>query len=78
VLFSKEFTKWVIIANVIAWPVAYYLMNRWLQNFVYRADISYWVFILAGIISLFIAMITVSSQAIKASLANPVDSLRDE
>ncbi len=78
VLFSKEFTKWVVIANLIAWPVAYYLMSRWLQNFVYRIDISYWVFILAGVISVFIAMITVSSQAIKASLANPVDSLRDE
>jgi putative ABC transport system permease protein len=78
VLFSKEFTKWVIIANVIAWPVSYYLMNRWLENFVYKIDISYWVFILAGVISLLIAMITVSSQAIKASLANPVESLRDE
>jgi putative ABC transport system permease protein len=78
VLFSKEFTKWVIIANVIAWPVSYYIMNKWLQNFVYRIDFPYWVFIFAGVISLVIAMITVSSQAIKASLANPVESLRDE
>jgi hypothetical protein len=54
------------------------MMNRWLQNFVYRIEISYWVFLLAGVISLLIAMITVSSQAIKASMANPVESLRDE
>jgi putative ABC transport system permease protein len=53
-------------------------MDNWLQNFVYRINIPYWVFIVAGVVSLIIAMITVSSQAIKASLANPVESLRDE
>ncbi len=77
-LLIKDLMKWVIIANLAAWPLAYYLMDNWLQNFVYRVDISYWVFIIAGVTSLVIAIITVSSHAIKASLANPVDSLRDE
>ena len=78
VMLSKEFTKWVLIANVIAWPLAYYIMNSWLNNFVYRTNITLWVFILSGIIAFVIALITVSSQAIKASMANPVESLRYE
>jgi putative ABC transport system permease protein len=75
---STEFIKWVIIANLIAWPVAYFFMNRWLQNFAYRIDISWWMFVLSGGIALVIALVTVSFQAVKAAMANPVESLRYE
>ncbi|MFQ5650883.1 MAG: ABC transporter permease [bacterium] len=74
----KEFTKWVLVANLIAWPVAWFAMNRWLQNFAYRIDISWSVFALAGGLALVIALLTVSTQAIGAALANPVESLRYE
>ena len=77
-LLSKEFLKWVLIANIIAWPVAYYAMNKWLQNFAYRINIGWWVFVLAGLLALVIALVTVSYQAIKAARANPVDALRYE
>jgi len=77
-LLSGEFTKWVLLANIIACPVAYYLMNKWLQNFAYRIDMSLWFFVLAGGIALAIALATVSFQAIKAATANPVESLRYE
>jgi putative ABC transport system permease protein len=78
VLLSREFTKWVAIASLIAWPIAYFAMNRWLQNFVYRTSIGWWTFILAGGLAWVIALITVSYQSMKAALANPVDSLRYE
>ena len=78
ILLSKEFTKWVIIANLIAWPVSYYLMNNWLQDFAYRIDLSWTVFLLSGLMALIIALATVSYQAIKAAIANPVESLRYE
>ncbi|NIR49133.1 ABC transporter permease [candidate division KSB1 bacterium] len=77
-LLSKDFVKLVLIANVIAWPIAWYAMNRWLQNFAYRTDIDWFVFALAGGLALIIALATVSSQAIKAAVANPVDALRYE
>jgi putative ABC transport system permease protein len=77
-LLSKDFLKLVAIAIILASPVAYYLMDRWLQDFAFKVDISWWIFIAAGIIALFIALITVSFQAIKAALANPVKSLRTE
>jgi putative ABC transport system permease protein len=77
-LLSTEFTKWVLVANVIAWPVAYYAMNRWLQGFAYRINIELWSFIVAAIISFVIALLTVSYQAIKAAVANPIESLRYE
>lgn len=77
-LISKEFLKWVLVANIIAVPVAYYFMSNWLENFAYRTEISIWVFILSGIIALVIALVTVSSQTIKAATANPVKSLRYE
>lgn len=77
-LLSKDFAKLVIIANVVAWPMAYFAMHKWLQNFAYRIDIEWWVFALAGAMALFIALLTVSTQAIRAALANPVDSLRYE
>ncbi|HEX9653146.1 MAG TPA: FtsX-like permease family protein, partial [bacterium] len=77
-LLSKDFSKWIILANLIAWPVAYLVMTRWLQNFAYRTHIDWWMFAMAGGIALVIALLTVSTQAVKAALANPVDSLRYE
>jgi putative ABC transport system permease protein len=77
-LLSKDLTKWVLIANVLALPLAWYAMNRWLQNFAYHVEISWWVFALAGCLALVIALATVSTQALKAALANPVDALRYE
>ncbi len=75
---SGEFVKWVILANIIAWPVAWFFMNKWLQSFAYRIHISWWVFALAGGLALIIALLTVSWQAIRAATANPVESLRYE
>ncbi len=77
-LLSTEFTKWVILANIIAWPVAYIVMNNWLQNFAYRISIGWTVFLMSGLIALLIAITTVSSQAIKAAISNPIKSLRYE
>jgi putative ABC transport system permease protein len=75
---SIEFTKWVIIANIIAWPIAYYFMNKWLEDFAYRIDMSIWIFVLSGAIALLIATATVSFHAIKAATANPVECLKYE
>jgi putative ABC transport system permease protein len=77
-LFSKDFLKLVAIAAVIAFPIAWYAMYSWLENFAYRVTIAWWIFILAGIVAALIAVITISIQAIKAALANPVKSLRSE
>jgi len=77
-ILTKEFIRWVIIANVLAWPIAWYLMDLWLQNFEYRISQSWWIFVLASIISLFIAMFTVSFQTIKTTRKNPIDALRYE
>ena len=77
-LLSKEFLIWIIISNVIAWPLAWFIMNNWLQNFAYRVDIGIWVFVLSASLALIIALATVSYQSIRAALANPVESLRYE
>jgi len=77
-MLSKDFLKLVLIACVIAFPLSYWLMQKWLQDFAYRITISWWVFALAAVIALFIALATVSFQAVKAALANPVKSLRSE
>ena len=77
-MLSKEFVKLVVIACVIAFPLSYWAMHKWLQDFAYRIDISWWMFVLAGATALMIALITVSFKAIKAALANPVKSLRTE
>lgn len=78
VLISKDFVKLVMVAFVIATPVAWYIMHNWLQNFAYRIDISVWVFTSAGLLALIVAMATISFQSIKAAIANPVKSLRTE
>ena len=77
-LLSKDFIKLVLIAFVIASPLAYYVMHTWLQDFAYRIDIGYWIFIIAGLLAIVIALATISFQAIKAAIANPVKSLRTE
>ena len=77
-MLSKEFLKLVMIASVIAFPVAWWAMNKWLQSFAYRINISWWIFLVAGFAALLIALLTVSFQAIKAAVANPVKSLRTE
>ena len=77
-LLSKDFLKLVVIALVIAAPLAWYFMNKWLQDFAYRISIGWWVFIAAGLLAIIIAFITIGFQAIKAAIANPVKSLRTE
>ncbi len=77
-LLNKEFSRWVLIANLIAWPVAWYVMNLWLQGFAYRTHIEWVVFLISGLFALLVAMITVSYQSVKAATANPVDSLKYE
>lgn len=77
-MLSKDFVKLVLIAAIIAFPVAWLAMNKWLQEFAYRIDIGWWIFIIAGLSAILIALITVSFQAIKAAMANPVKALRSE
>lgn len=77
-LLSKDFVVLVFIAILVATPIAWWVMNKWLQSFSYRVDIKWWMFAMAGIIAAIIALVTVSFQAIKAAIANPVKSLRTE
>jgi ABC-type antimicrobial peptide transport system permease subunit len=77
-LISKDFLKLVIIATVIATPLSYWSMNKWLQDFAYRINISWWMFAVAGLLVIFITLLTISFQSIKAAIANPVKSLRTE
>jgi putative ABC transport system permease protein len=76
VLLSKDFIILVLLANLLAWPAAWYAMNKWLQNFAYRIDIGWWVFLLAGGAALVVAALTVSMQAIRAAQEDPVKSLQ--
>ncbi|MEO0331156.1 MAG: FtsX-like permease family protein, partial [Bacteroidota bacterium] len=77
-LLSKDFTRLVIIAFVVATPLAYWAMQQWLNDFAYRTNIGLSTFVLAGLLALLIALLTISYQSVRAALANPVDSLRDE
>jgi putative ABC transport system permease protein len=77
-LLSRDFVKLVLIASVIAFPIAWWAMNQWLQSFAYRVGISWWIFAIAGLTAVGIALITVSLQTIRAALANPIRSLRSE
>jgi putative ABC transport system permease protein len=77
-LLSKDFLLLIVIASLIAFPVAWGAMNKWLSDFAYRTSITWWVFAVAGIVSIVIAFVTISTQAIKAALMNPVKSLRTE
>jgi len=75
---SREFVILVFIANVIIWPLAYFIMNRWLQQFAFRIDLGWWTFVLSGLAVLVVSLLTVSWQIIRAATSNPVDSLRYE
>ena len=77
-MFSKEFAKWVIVANIIAWPVAYFAMSQWLQGFAYRTGIQIWIFLLSSFLALLIALGTVTVHTAKAALTNPAESLKYE
>jgi putative ABC transport system permease protein len=77
-LLSKDFVKLVLIASVIAFPIAWWAMNQWLQSFEYRVGVSWWIFVVAGLAAVMIALVTVSLQTIRAALANPIRSLRSE
>ena len=74
----KDFTKWVFMANVIAWPIGYYAMKQWLKNFAYQTDFDWSIFLLSGVTTLLIAVTTVGFKSLRAATANPVDSLRYE
>ena len=77
-LLSRDFFRLVLLANVIAWPLAWWVMHRWLENYSYRIALSWWMFAAAGVGALFVALLTISFQAIKVALANPVNALRNE
>lgn len=78
IMLSRQFIKWVFLANCLAWPVAYYIMSRWLKNFAYRTEINIFIFILSGLLVLGVALLTISFQSIRAAITNPADSLRYE
>jgi len=78
ILFSKDFLKLVVLSNIVAWPLAYFVMRKWMEDFAYKAGISIWIFVLSGLIAVLIALLTVSFQAVKAAVTNPVESLRYE
>ena len=78
ILLNKDFVKWVVIAFVVATPVAYYAMNKWLESFAYKTTLSWWIFALAGLLALGIALLTVSWQSWRAATQNPVEALRYE
>ncbi|HVE62067.1 MAG TPA: FtsX-like permease family protein, partial [Chitinophagaceae bacterium] len=77
-LLSKDFLKLVVIASVLAFPIAWWMMNNWLHDFAYRINIGWWVFAIAGSLAVLIAFLSVSYQTIKAATANPVKNLRNE
>ena len=77
-MLNRDFVKWVAIAFVIATPIAYFVMNKWLEGFAYKTELSWWIFALAGLLALGIALLTVSWQSWKAATRNPVEALRYE
>jgi putative ABC transport system permease protein len=77
-MLSKDFIKLVLIASVLAIPVAWWMMNNWLSDFAYRTKIYWWIFVVAGALALLVALFTVGIKALKAAIANPVKSLRTE
>ena len=78
IMLNKDFVKWVAIAFVIATPIAYYVTKSWLQNFAFKTSLSWWIFALAGLIAMLIALIAISWQTVKAARKNPVEALRYE
>jgi putative ABC transport system permease protein len=78
IMLNKDFIKWVALAYIIACPIAWYTMDKWLENFAYKTTLSWWIFVLAGALALGIAVLTVSWQSWKAATRNPVEALRYE
>jgi putative ABC transport system permease protein len=77
-MLNRDFVKWVAIAFLIATPIAYYAMHKWLENFAYKTELSWWIFALAGLLALGIALLTVSWQSWRVATRNPVEALRYE
>ncbi|MDQ3396079.1 MAG: hypothetical protein M3512_18490 [Bacteroidota bacterium] len=77
-LLSKDFIKLILLAFIIATPIGYYFINKWLENFVYKIELHWWLFVLPGIGLLVLSLLVLSAQSINAALANPVESLRNE
>ena len=77
-LLTQEYIRWILLANVFAWPAAYFIMKSWLRNFAYRISIGFEVFLVSGLITLGIALLTVSVQTLRAALADPINALRYE
>jgi putative ABC transport system permease protein len=77
-LLNKDFVKWVSIAFLIAIPIAWFIMHKWLENFAYKTGLSWWIFLLSGVLALGIALLTVSLQSWRAARRNPVEALRYE
>ena len=75
---NLSFVKWLLVASILSWPLAWIAMNRWLENFAYRINLAWWVFLIAAVIALFIAIFVVSFQTVRAALHNPVETLRYE
>ncbi|HEY4787153.1 MAG TPA: FtsX-like permease family protein, partial [Bacteroidales bacterium] len=78
IMLNKDFIKWIAIAFLIACPVAWYAMHKWLQNFAYKTELSWWVFVLAGAVAVAVALLTISWQSWRAATRNPIESLRYE
>jgi putative ABC transport system permease protein len=78
ILVTKDFTKLVAVASIIAWPVGYFAMNKWLENFAFRVSIGWWIFLLSALLALFIAWLTITYHAVMAARKNPVDTLHYE
>ena len=77
-LLAKDFVRLVLVSIVLAVPISMYIMQKWLENFAYRTNIPWWAFVLAAVVAVLIAVLTVSLQSIRAALANPVNALRSE
>jgi putative ABC transport system permease protein len=77
-LILRQYIFMVLIANLVAWPVAWYLMNRWLQNFAYRTTFGIWLFLSVAVLSMFIVLATMTAQTVRAALTNPAETLKFE
>ena len=77
-MLNKEFIKWVLVANIIAYPIAYFAVGEWLQSFEYRIELSTWMFVTSTLLALLVALVTVSYQTLRAATANPVKALKYE
>jgi len=77
-LLTRQFTYWVLLANLIAWPLAFYFLDNWLATFYYRIDMPYWVFFASGLLALILAILTVGYRAFRSATSNPLESIKYE